>query len=193
MTLDPAQNVAPTIGGAPLGDDEGQTYKAFVEVGRFLCKEVKDEFGYDVEIPIDRKGADILFIPASADLISFPETHRGVAVFFEALRRIDGTTWTMSSKAFDGANFGLFTGGDAHMNRKNQFAKDACLELAVKALVIGECGHAYRIAKRLGPTASKNKNAFKTINVAEVITGRVAAESWARRPGRTSSTRGCAR
>jgi Fe-S oxidoreductase len=147
------------------GNDEGQTYKAFVEACRFLCEEVKDEFGYDVEIPIDRKGADILFIPASADLISFPETHMGVAVFFEALRRYDGTTWTMSSKAFDGANFGLFTGDDAHMNRKNQLAKDACLELGVKTLVIGECGHAYRIAKRLGPTASKNKNVFATINI----------------------------
>ncbi|MEW5984183.1 MAG: (Fe-S)-binding protein [Acidobacteriota bacterium] len=147
------------------GNDEGQTYAAFVEACRFLCEEVKDEFGVDVEIPIDRAGADVLFIPASADLISFPETHMGVAVFFEALRRYDGTTWTMSSKAFDGANFGLFTGDDAHMMRKNQRAHDACVDLGVKKLVIGECGHAYRIAKRLGPTASKNKNPFETTNI----------------------------
>jgi Fe-S oxidoreductase len=142
------------------GNDEGQTYASFVEACRFLVEEVKDEFGYDVEIPIDKKGADILFIPASADLISFPETHMGVAVFFEKLRRIDGTTWTMSSKAFDGANFGLFTGDDPHMMRKNQLAKDACLELGVKKLVIGECGHAYRIAKRMGPNKSRLQEAI---------------------------------
>jgi Fe-S oxidoreductase len=147
------------------GNDEGQTYAAFVEACRFLCEEVKDEFGYTVEIPIDKAGADILFIPASADLISFPETHMGVAVFFEKLRQIDGTTWTMASTAFDGANFGLFTGDDPHMMRKNQLAHDACIRLGVKTLVIGECGHAYRIAKRLGPTASKNKNPYKTINI----------------------------
>jgi len=147
------------------GNDEGQTYASFVDACEFLVEEVKDEFGYDVEIPIDKKGADILFIPASADLISFPETHMGVAVFFEKLRRIDGTTWTMSSKAFDGANFGLFTGDDPHMMRKNQLAKDACLELGVKKLVIGECGHAYRIAKRMGPTASKHDNPFETTNI----------------------------
>jgi len=147
------------------GNDEGQTYAAFKEACRFLCEEVKDDFDLDVEIPIDKKGADILFIPASADLISFPETHMGVAVFFEALKRFDGTTLTISSTAFDGANFGLFTGDDPHMMRKNQAAYDACVDLGVKTLVIGECGHAYRIAKRMGPTASKNDNPFKTINI----------------------------
>jgi Fe-S oxidoreductase len=147
------------------GNDEGQTYASFVDACEFLVEEVKDEIGLDVEIPIDREDADILFIPASADLISFPETHMGVAVFFETLRRIDGTTWTMASKAFDGANFGLFTGDDPHMMRKNQLAHDACTELGVNKLVIGECGHAYRIAKRLGPTASKNKNLFDTTNI----------------------------
>ena len=147
------------------GNDEGQTYAGFMDACSFLAEEVKDEIGLDVEIPVDRKGADILFIPASADLISFPETQMGVAVFFEALRRVDGTTWTMSSKAFDGANFGLFTGDDPHMMRKNQIAHDACIELGVKKLVIGECGHAYRIAKRMGPTASKNNNPFETTNI----------------------------
>ncbi len=147
------------------GNDEGQTYKAFVEACRFLVEEVKDEWDIEVEIPIDQKGADILFIPASADLISFPETHMGVSVFFKALKDYDGKTWTMSSKAFDGANFGLFTGDDPHMMRKNQLAHDACMELGVKSLVIGECGHAYRIAKRMGPTASKNNNAFTTTNI----------------------------
>jgi len=147
------------------GNDEGQTYASFVDACKFLVEEVKDEIGLDVEIPIDQENADILFIPASADLISFPETHMGVAVFFEAIRRIDGTTWTMASKAFDGANFGLFTGDDPHMMRKNQLAHDACTELGVKQLVIGECGHAYRIAKRMGPTASKHHNVFDTTNI----------------------------
>lgn len=150
------------------GNDEGQTYASFTDACAFLVDEVKEECGLDVEIPIDKKGADVLFIPASADLISFPETHMGTAIFFKLLNDHDGTTWTMSSKAFDGANFGLFTGDDAHMTRKNRLAYDACIELGVKQLVIGECGHAYRIAKRLGPTASKNHNPFETKNIFEL-------------------------
>jgi len=42
------------------------------------------------------------------------------------------------------------------------------IELGVKQLVIGECGHAYRIAKRMGPTASKNNNPFATLNIFEL-------------------------
>ncbi len=147
------------------GNDEGQTYASFVDACSFLEEEVLDEFGFEVEIPIDKKGADILFVPASADMISFPETQMGVSVFFKALKLYDGTTWTMSSNSFDGANFGLFTGDDKHMMRKNQLTYDACIELGVKKLVIGECGHAYRIAKRMGPTASKNNNPFETLNI----------------------------
>jgi Fe-S oxidoreductase len=147
------------------GNNEGQTYESFLDACRFLIEEIRDELGHQVEIPIDRQGADILFTPASADLLSFPETHMGVVLFFEVLRRFDGTTWTMSSKAFDAANFGLFTGDDRHLARKNRIVYDACIDLGVKQLVIGECGHAYRVAKRLGPTASKYDNPFTTTSI----------------------------
>ncbi|MEW6615525.1 MAG: (Fe-S)-binding protein [Thermodesulfobacteriota bacterium] len=128
-----------------FGNDEGQTYKSFLNAVEFLESELEEEHGIPIKIPVDQE-ADILFVPASADLISFPETQMGSATFFHAA----GLNWTMSSKAFDGANFGLFTGDDAHMKRKNKVLHDACLELKVKKLVIGECGHAYRIAKRIG-------------------------------------------
>ncbi|MFH0813425.1 MAG: (Fe-S)-binding protein [Pseudomonadota bacterium] len=131
-----------------FGNDEGQSYEAFMEAIRFLESELEEEHGIPIKIPVNQEGADILFVPASADLISFPETQMGSATFFHAA----GLNWTMSSEAFDGANFGLFTGDDAHMKRKNKVLHDACLKLKVKKLVIGECGHAYRIAKRIGGT-----------------------------------------
>jgi Fe-S oxidoreductase len=131
-----------------FGNDEGQGYEAFLDAIRFLESELEEEHGIPIKIPVDKVGADILFVPASADLISFPETQMGVATFFHAT----GMSWTMSSEGFDGANFGLFTGDDAHMKRKNKVLHDASLKLKVKKLVIGECGHAYRIAKRIGGT-----------------------------------------
>lgn len=130
-----------------FGNDEGQTYAAFMNAVEFLESELEEEHGIPIKIPVDQE-ADILFVPASADLVSFPETQMGSATFFHAA----GLSWTMSSEAFDGANFGLFTGDDAHMKRKNKLLHDACLKLKVKKLVIGECGHAYRIAKRIGGT-----------------------------------------
>jgi len=128
-----------------FGNDEGQSYKAFLEAVRFLEEELLEEHGIPIKIPVDQQ-ADVLFVPASADLISFPETKMGCATFFHAA----GIQWTMSSEAFDGANFGLFTGDDEHMKRKNKLLHVACIKLKVKKLIIGECGHAYRIAKYIG-------------------------------------------
>jgi Fe-S oxidoreductase len=128
-----------------FGNDEAQPPKAIRAALEFLEEEVEDETGVKISIPIDTE-ADILFVPASADLISFPETMMGVAYFFH----LAGLSWTMSTEAVDGANFGLFSGDDAHMKRKNKLLHDASLKYGVKTLCIGECGHAYRIAKRIG-------------------------------------------
>ncbi len=128
-----------------FGNDEAQPPKAIRAALEFLEEEIEEETGVKVQIPVDQE-ADILFVPASADLISFPETQMGVAYFFH----LAGLSWTMATDAIDGANFGLFTGDDAHMKRKNKLLHDACLKYKCKQLIIGECGHAYRIAKRIG-------------------------------------------
>ena len=129
------------------GNDEGQPYAAFMEAVRFLEEEMKEATGQHIRIPVDQKGADYLFVPASADLVSFPDTQIGSSMFFH----VAGLNWTMSSEAFDGANFGLFSGDDAHLKRKNKLIHDAMAKLGCRTLVIGECGHAYRIAKRMAP------------------------------------------
>lgn len=146
-----------------VGNDEGQPYVAFMEAVRFLQEEMKEETGQDVKIPVDKKGAEYLFVPASADLVSFPDTQIGSSVFFH----VAGLDWTMSSEAFDGANFGLFSGDDAHMKRKNKLIHDAMAKLECKTLVIGECGHAYRIAKRMAP-GFWGKLPYKVTNILEM-------------------------
>ena len=55
----------------------------------------------------------------------------------------------MSSRCFDGANYGLFTGNDAQMKAINKACVDEAKHLGVKVLLMGECGHAHRIMKRM--------------------------------------------
>ncbi|HCX89448.1 MAG TPA: (Fe-S)-binding protein [Deltaproteobacteria bacterium] len=165
-----------------FGNDEGQTYKSFMNAVEFLESELEEEHGIPIKIPVDQE-ADILFVPASADLISFPETQMGSATFFHAA----GLNWTMSSKAFDGANFGLFTGDDAHMKRKNKVLHDACLELKVKKLVIGECGHAYRIAKRIGgPFYWGNDIPYEVTNIFILAAEKLRKGAFKLDPGRNA-------
>lgn len=128
-----------------FGNDDGISPATMVEMLGFLEQEILCELGIPVRIPVDRK-ADALFATASSEMLAHPETLMGCATFFHAA----GIDWTMSSKAFDAANFGLFTGDDVHMKRKSSLLHEACLDLQVKRLIIGECGHAYRVVKHIG-------------------------------------------
>ena len=54
----------------------------------------------------------------------------GIAKIFHVLGQSDN--WTMSSKCFDGANYGLFTGDDASMKADNKLYVDEAKRLGVK-------------------------------------------------------------
>ncbi|PJB39974.1 MAG: hypothetical protein CO106_09800, partial [Deltaproteobacteria bacterium CG_4_9_14_3_um_filter_44_9] len=84
-------------------------------------------------------------------------------------------------------NFGLFTGDDAHMKRKNKVLHDACLELKVKKLVIGECGHAYRIAKRIGgPFYWGNDIPYEVTNIFILAAEKLRKGAFKLDPGRNA-------
>ncbi len=136
-----------------FGNGESISSSTAIEIIGFLEGELLSEYGVPIRIPVNRK-ADILFVTSSGDILSHPESLMGCAVFFHAA----GLDWTMSSHAFDAANFGLFTGDDAHMKRKNKLLHEASLDLGVKKLVIGECGHAYRVATQIGGKKYWGKN-----------------------------------
>ncbi|HHJ20657.1 MAG TPA: (Fe-S)-binding protein, partial [Gammaproteobacteria bacterium] len=57
-----------------------------------------------------------------------------------------GVSWTVSSKASEAANFGLFIGSYENMRRVALRIREAAIELGVKRIIFGECGHAWRVA-----------------------------------------------
>ncbi len=63
-------------------------------------------------------GAEYLYLPPSGDALVNIEATMGIAKVFHVLGM--GDRWTMSSRCFDGANYGLFTGNDAHMKADQQ-------------------------------------------------------------------------
>jgi Fe-S oxidoreductase len=85
---------------------------------------------------------------------------------FHVLGMVD--KWTMSSKCFDGANYGLFTGSDDDMKTDNKVYVEEAKELGTKIMLMGECGHAYRIMKMMMEKASWwGKLPFKIVNCME--------------------------
>ncbi|MFH1540118.1 MAG: (Fe-S)-binding protein, partial [bacterium] len=51
------------------GNDEGMSFEAFMENVKFLESEMLEETGVEIKIPVGKEKADVLFVPASADLI----------------------------------------------------------------------------------------------------------------------------
>lgn len=145
LGLTPCRIVATQEASDARGNNEGATEAAIRDMVRFLEGELLEEHGTAVRIPLDEP-AGVLFATASSEIMARPENLMGCAVFFH----LAGIAWTLSTRAFDAANFGLFSGDDAHMHRKNRLLHEACLESGAKRLVIGECGHAYRVARFMG-------------------------------------------
>ena len=99
--LEPAANCFRTgnhLGIQPHG------FKASLE---FAADELEEITGIRVELPINRKGAEILFVMPSADYFATPHyfTLLGYMTLFHEI----GLDFTYSAFASEGGNFGLFT------------------------------------------------------------------------------------
>jgi Fe-S oxidoreductase len=57
-----------------------------------------------------------------------------------------GVSWTLSTKASEAGNFGMFIGNYEQLRKIALRIREAALELGVKRIVVGECGHAWRVA-----------------------------------------------
>jgi Fe-S oxidoreductase len=126
---------------------DGASAEAFKAAVAFIEEEMRDEHGVDIKIPVDRVGAESLYLPPSGDVLVNIEATMGVAKVFHVLGMSD--RWTMSSRCFDGANYGLFTGNDAQMKATNKECIDEAKRLGVSVLLMGECGHAHRVMTRM--------------------------------------------
>jgi len=127
-----------------IGNNLGLPEKALAMTLEGLEEDMMDDFGVDVKFPLDKKGADILLVTPSADFFAEPHVDGLIGygkVFHEA-----GVSWTLSSKASEAANFGMFIGSYENMRKVSMRIREAALELGVKRIVFGECGHAWRVA-----------------------------------------------
>ncbi|MEO8081582.1 MAG: sulfate reduction electron transfer complex DsrMKJOP subunit DsrK, partial [Caldimonas sp.] len=127
-----------------IGNNLGIPERALADTLLGLEEDTKEETGLDVRFPLDVDGAEVLLITPSADFFSEPhvESLIGYAKVFHAA----GISWTLSSKASEAGNFGLFIGNYEQMRNISLRVREAAQQLGVKRIVVGECGHAWRVA-----------------------------------------------
>lgn len=127
-----------------IGNNLGLPAPALADTLSGLEEDVLEEDGVAVRFPIDQKGADILLVTPSADF--FAEPHIDGFIGYAKVFHQAGLSWTVSSHASEAANFGLFIGSQDNMKKIALRIREAALELGVKRIVFGECGHAWRVA-----------------------------------------------
>ena len=126
-----------------IGNNLGLPEKALANVLEGLEEDVFDDIGVPVKFPLNVVGADVLLITPSADF--FAEPHIDGLIGYAKVFHATGTKWTVSSKASEAANFGLFIGSYENMQRVAMRIREEAIRLGVKRIVYGECGHAWRV------------------------------------------------
>jgi Fe-S oxidoreductase len=127
-----------------LGNNLGLPEPALVDTLEGLEEDVEEDTGVAVRYPVDEEGADVLLVTPSADF--FAEPHVDGLIGYGKVFHQAGIRWTLSSQASEAANFGLFIGSYENMRKVALRIRQAALDLGVKRIVFGECGHAWRVA-----------------------------------------------
>ena len=127
-----------------IGNNLGLPAPALLNTLEGLEEDMLDETGQDIKLPIDVHGAEVLLVTPSADFFAEPHVLglMGYAKVFHAA----GTSWTLSTMASEAGNFGMFIGNYDQLCKIALRIRKAALELGVKRIIFGECGHAWRVA-----------------------------------------------
>jgi Fe-S oxidoreductase len=127
-----------------IGNNLGLPGPALANTLEGLEEDVKDDTGVDVKYPVDVKGAEVLVVTPSADF--FAEPHVDGLIGYGKVFHAAGVSWTLSSHASEAGNFGMFIGSSKDLHKVAKRIREAALDLGVKRIVVGECGHAWRVA-----------------------------------------------
>ncbi len=132
----------PVANSFRTGNHLGIQPHGFKDSIEFALDELEEMTGTRIDAPINRKGAEILFVVPSADYFGTPHyyTLLGYLLLFHEI----GLDYTLSAFASDGGNFGLFSSHEM-MKRLNAKVYEEARRLGVKWIIGGECGHMWRV------------------------------------------------
>jgi Fe-S oxidoreductase len=167
-----------------FGNHLGIQPHGMVDTLEFMVDDIEEATGIRVDLPINKKGAEIMFFTPSGDFVADPGIYTCMSymLLFHEL----GIDYTWSTYASDGGNFGLFTSHET-MKRLNAKVYAEAERLGVKWVLGGECGHMWRVLNQYmdtmnGPpdflevpkspvtgTVFENARSTKTIHIMEFL------------------------
>ncbi len=140
-----------------IGNQMGVLKEDYIETLEWISEELVDEMGDErAGIPIDKKGANIVYTVNPREVKYDPRTITNAAMIFYAA----GEDWTMPSWGWDQTNFGLFSGDDVMAGNTYKHLEENFKQMDSNKVVISECGHGYRSTRCEGPNWSATDQDF---------------------------------
>ncbi|WP_240008084.1 (Fe-S)-binding protein [Pseudaquidulcibacter saccharophilus] len=119
----------------------------------------------ETDIPLDKKGAEVMFTISSIELMKYPDSVGAMAKMLNAA----GVNWTISTKGYESTNFGYLAGRPDIAKLGTSRLVNAAEELGVKELIIPECGHAYSVLRWNGANIMGRPLGFKVYHITEYL------------------------
>ncbi len=124
-----------------IGNQMGVLKEDYIDTIEWMSEELEEDLGHGkAEIPIEKKGAKIMYCINPREVKYDPRTIKEAALIFWAA----GEDWTMPEEGWDNTNFGLFSGDDGLGGACAKREYEKAREIGVDKIVISECGHGFR-------------------------------------------------
>ncbi|MGO8881580.1 MAG: (Fe-S)-binding protein [Desulfomonilaceae bacterium] len=131
-----------------FGNNIGIDAEEFQETAEWIAEECEDElqeiFEEASNVPFDREGAEILYMPNPREYTSNPNMFQAYLKFFAHVR----ADWTLSSKVFDVTNWPYYLGDQDDAVPLVKATVDEARNLGAKILLTTECGHGFKILRK---------------------------------------------
>jgi Fe-S oxidoreductase len=156
------------------GNNMSISTEDFTDTLQWMEEELSDELGEDAKIPLDESEATVLYTLNPREVKFFPLSIAAMAKIFYAAKE----RWTISTRAYDITNYGLFSGNTEHARQIAKRLHDEVHDKHCQRLVLGECGHGTRVNRWEAPNYFRHKIDYQTLATVEIIneyikTGRI--------------------
>lgn len=130
------------------GNSVGFDAEEFTDTIQWLGEEAAEEVeGLDpdeFQVPVDKEGAEFLYVPNPREFTSTPHMFSVYLRFFTAI----GADWTYASNVCDVSNWAYYMGDEESNLEFVRNIVDTARGLGVKTVISTECGHGFKILRK---------------------------------------------
>jgi len=125
------------------GNYLGLSKEDFIDTIEWIAEEMEDDMGEGFTLPIDKKNAQILYVPHPLTLRDLP------FLLMDELKILSAANenFTLSTHGFDVANYAFYQGSKENAFQVASNPLSARKKINASAIALAPCGHGYRVLK----------------------------------------------